>query len=115
MIKLHNTKEIIIKKAEVDEKIIPFVNWLNSFQSVITEYSCQGDSENRPYVLFKCYDHYDLIDILKLISNDCGGTREGIVMEVDMYPTNTIRYAIRFDSEERLQSILHRLSLLEIY
>jgi tRNA(Phe) wybutosine-synthesizing methylase Tyw3 len=39
----HPTKTIAIKKASVDEMMIPLINWLNSYESIYTTYCCQGD------------------------------------------------------------------------
>ncbi len=64
----HKTKKILIKSADVDVKIIKVVNWLNSFETVFTKYSCQGDSKNKPYVVFAC----DTSDELFKISSKVG-------------------------------------------
>lgn len=69
----HPTVLTIIKQAEVDEKIVPLIDWLNRFNSVHTLYCCQGgevvaeDEDNwidKPYVLWTCTDALDLVKIL---------------------------------------------------
>ncbi len=62
----HRTKRIALKWIDVDEKIVPLVDWLNGFDSVHTEFSCQGDDKgDDPYVLFKCRHDGDLATILE--------------------------------------------------
>ena len=41
--KLHSTVEIPLKTIKVDKKIAVIVQWLNSFEGITTENSCQGD------------------------------------------------------------------------
>jgi len=59
----HETKEIIVLKAEVDEGMISIVNWFNKQYGVITLFCCQGDSEiidgemDLPYIQFFCNDN----------------------------------------------------------
>jgi len=65
MSQTHIAKEITILKAAVDEKIIPVVQWLNSFEGVITIFSCEGDKKVKPYILFQCDEHLTLLRILK--------------------------------------------------
>lgn len=72
-LKIGQHKQVIVKRQiEVDIGIKPLVEWLNSFPSVSTEYSCQGDwlknGEPRQYlsgayILFSCRDLSDLAQI----------------------------------------------------
>ena len=71
----HKTREIPLKLIEVDLNIIPVVNWLNSFETVYTFFSCEGSDSKPPrtsylpYVLFWCFDSNDLFDIMKKIDS----------------------------------------------
>lgn len=64
--KIHPTKIIPVQNgvAEVDELMIPLVQWINSFSSAETNYCCQGDSTRQPYVVFKCKSKKQLKIIL---------------------------------------------------
>ena len=68
----HKTKRIAIKVADIDEKIVPLVKWLNSFESVRTLYCCQGSLKtdknfNTAYILFMAENNEDLAKILEKI------------------------------------------------
>jgi hypothetical protein len=56
--KPHVTERINVKggSADVDKEIVPVVSWLNSYDNVATQYSCQGDDalNIKPHVLFTC-------------------------------------------------------------
>lgn len=72
--KEHKTNKIVIKKekiANIDSKIIPVVNWLNSFESIITLFSCEGGDNCKdypdkqyPYIMFYCDSSLDLSIVL---------------------------------------------------
>jgi hypothetical protein len=73
----HPTTKIPLKFAHVDTKMIPLVNWLNSYDSINTQFCCQGNprKENqtdddyeihRPYILFTCMNPIDLISVLSM-------------------------------------------------
>lgn len=74
----HPCKKIAIKSAEVDELMVPLINWLNAFESIYTTFCCQGDpfdseksqEENKyyaPYVSFFCTNQIDLICVLSTL------------------------------------------------
>ena len=92
----HQTKRIVIKDADVDVGIIPVVEWFNSFESVITQFSCQGIDDpdgigDCPKVYFQCIDRLDLLKILREIRNyNCHMT---IDWNFDEYP---VRYCLHF-------------------
>jgi len=72
----HKQKKVKIKNRyyNIDIKIIPLVRWLNSFQSVVTQFSCQGDKVQKrttflPYVSFFCEDSKDLNNIVRKINS----------------------------------------------
>jgi hypothetical protein len=103
----HPTKKITIKRANVDVKIIPLVNWFNSYQSVTTYFCCQGEPKkegqrdeeyihHRPYVLFTCMNAVDLVSILSVLNYKA---------TVEIYWNefkSQIEYVARFDEQERL-------------
>lgn len=58
--------------------MIPLINWLNSYESITTQFCCQGEprkegqtdedySMHQPYVLFNCINTIDLISILSVL------------------------------------------------
>jgi len=68
----HPTKRIVVKEGDIDEGIIPVVAWLNSFYTVCTYASCQGDQTVKdgsclPYVTFVCGHTDDLMAIKKTV------------------------------------------------
>jgi len=67
-VKKHTTEEVIILKASIDKAIVPVVNWLNDFSSVVTQYCCEGHDGNwdsKPYVIFTASCIQDLMDITR--------------------------------------------------
>lgn len=96
----HKTQKIAIKMVEVDEKMVPVINWLNSFEGIYTRWCCEGDiTIQKPYVVFYADNLRDLGEIVRHI-NGYG------VVEVDNYVymnVNILRYYIRFDSKIRLK------------
>lgn len=74
---IHKSKIIPIKLANVDIDMIPLVNWLNSFEKVMTFTCCQGDPDKAgfkdgfkslPQISFMCRDFSVLEHITKKIS-----------------------------------------------
>ena len=101
----HKTQRIPIKMEDVDINIIPVVVWLNSFSSVITLFSCEGDEvdedddefdvlSKKPYVLFICSDQMQLMHILEY-------SQQVSTTEISMHNTQ-IRYCMRFNSKEEM-------------
>ena len=50
----HESKEIIIKKAEVDNFLIPIVEWLNSHKDIHTRFCCECEPPEGPFIIFYC-------------------------------------------------------------
>lgn len=121
--KSHKTKKIAIKTAEVDEKIIPIIEWLNSFKSVRTLFCCQGDVKNRkgsnlPYILFVCEDKEDLANILKIITLFAGYKlpTSGTKVECDYYDLyEPIRYSINFYNQKAMLQFIDYLKKEKIW
>lgn len=104
----HKTEQTIIKMAPVDEEMVDFINWLNSYDSVVTLYCCQGedpkkgqpiDSIDKPYVLWLCWDSMQLIEILDIIGS-LGDTQ--IIWDKDKMQ---IRYVTRFQNKRCMKRV----------
>lgn len=52
-------------QIDVDRRIARIVVWLNEFPGIRTEWSCEGDSHQNPYVLFYCSDTGSLKSVLE--------------------------------------------------
>jgi len=77
--RLHKATQIALKEAEIDDGIKPIIDWLNSYETAITAWSCEGDKNPNtpphsskksvalPYVYFSCSCSSDLSQILKMI------------------------------------------------
>lgn len=102
---MHTTKLLTIKQAQVDLEIIPLINWLNSYESVVTQYSCEGEhceeededlQLKRPYILFTCNNLIDLISILSVLEHRA-------TVEVSWSQTKgCIEYVARFYNKKDL-------------
>lgn len=113
----HKTEEIIIKQAEVDQQIIPLIEWLNSFNGVDTQFCCEGltrkqidegkGQEYTSYVLFTCSEPWSLMQVMERITNFkdcCGRTRCELEFRPNLgYP---IRYDLRFETKEVMRHFL---------
>ena len=60
--KNHKTTLMQFKPFEVDTKMVPVVEWLNSYVGITTEYCCENDG-GYFYILFKCDSMLSLSDI----------------------------------------------------
>jgi hypothetical protein len=106
--KPHVTARTIIKTANIDTKMVPVVNWLNRFESVVTKFCCQGGQDfggkkSSPYVVFACDDPVDLMNIVNKVS---------YVGKVVIRPPSGIRlmdYSIDFLDEHHLKIFKERL------
>ena len=90
----HKTNKICMKFVDVDINIIPLVKWLNTFEYVFTKYSCQGNKDKQPYVLFYCGENRDIVYILDK-------TEKYSKMSINSY-RGYLRYVLRFNSCESL-------------
>ena len=92
---------------EVDENILPVVNWLNSIRDVRTEYSCEGDKGLKEgwqsYVLFSCDSMLGLNTIVFLTQKEISSQR----IKIDIIQPNSyiprVRFTIRFLNKEVLK------------
>ena len=69
----HTTQQVVIQPAihaEIDEEIIPLIQWFNALPGVTTLFCCQGDEDSdiqNGYVLFQCRSEISLTHILSKI------------------------------------------------
>jgi len=63
----HKCKEIVIKKAEVDELLIPIIEWLNGYEDIHTRWCCECDDPTKPIIIFYCEDPLTLCTVLKKV------------------------------------------------
>ena len=109
-------KQTIIKsQIEVDIGIKPLVEWLNSFPSVSTEYSCQGDwlksgepiqNVSGTYILFSCRNLSDLAQICLVIKKfDYYGK---IKVSVENYE-GCLRFRLQIDHRDYLKKLIEEI------
>ena len=92
----HKTKNIVLKSANVDLKIIPLIEWLNAKEGVHTLYSCEcNDNDNKPYIMWSCSYPPSLVWILHVFSPFA-------TTEIDYYE-GSLRYTSRFGDENSLK------------
>lgn len=102
--KSHRTKKVIIKREDIDIGIVEIVNWLNSFESVITKFSCEGYGKEGdpyvgyPYVTFICDDKIDLMNILRILGNSAT-----IEVSLEYINRSNLQYTLRFPSKTSLK------------
>ena len=105
--KIHKTRKIAIKEADVDIEIIPLVNYLNSFHGITTLWSCQGDEPVKgktydlPYVVFIAEDLASIKNLLEHLDHHS--------VEVIIESFNEIialRFHMRFASKDCLKKML---------
>jgi len=71
-IQTHKASNVILKKAIIDDKIAPVVEWINSIDCY-TLYCCQGDDESNhccishPYVTFVCWNLESLEHVISVV------------------------------------------------
>ena len=100
--KMHRTRRVVIKSADVDVRIVPFVAWLNSFPDVFTRHCCQGDKDEGepPYCVFYCENSFTLAMVLKELRFYAG-------VEVEWYDSGgMVRYVVRFHNEQMLRDFI---------
>jgi hypothetical protein len=95
----HKTKKIIIKLADVDVNICPVVKWLNSFNGIRTQFSCEGDDDltrgQKPHVLFHCDNELSLVRVLV-------STASWAEFKIQFFE-GSIRYEMLFPSKRNLK------------
>jgi hypothetical protein len=110
-----------IKQAQIDDGIWPVVRWLNSFDDVVTLWSCQGGGDDdrtnshsrQPYVVFLCMFPDRLLEILQVLG------RAG-KMEVELYTgwssggisrvQTQLRYFFKFTGPASLKDVVRRIA-----
>lgn len=105
----HPASVMVVKSALVDIKIQSVVNWLNSFESVTTRWSCEGDlnADNeynaKPMIVFYCESNLELATILK--ATDIFAKCEVVWYE----PQGSIRYILWFHDIADLVKLKEKL------
>ena len=99
--KPHKTETIVLKSANVDKKIIPVIEWLNSFSNVYTTHCCEGDeSPHLPYVLFWCLEMGTVMEIVRKIRH-YGGL--SVFWPIESHP---YRWRMEFASKKHLKDFI---------
>jgi hypothetical protein len=104
----HKYSTITIKRACIDNKMIPIVKWLNSFEDIHTRWCCQGTKNSLvdlPYVVFYCQKDELLIHILNTTCMFANTT-------VD-FMHGSLRYTLRFISTEYADKFIKQLKLIK--
>ena len=72
---MHQTEAIVVngQNVEIDCLMVPFIKWLNNLSSIRTNFCCEGDEQQQPYVSFKCDSDDDLRIILRNIQPEAIG------------------------------------------
>ena len=91
----HETERVALKMSNIDKKMVPVINWLNSFESVFTTACCE-DNMNKPYFCFYCHCPLTLTFVLATIS--------GFARTEIEYWNGLIRYEARFYSIKHFES-----------
>lgn len=98
----HKTVPVAIKTVEIDVAMVSTIQWLNSFTSVNTLWCCEGcgSAENSTYVMFSCWDNYDLQKICQAVKSfyPGGGYLYGKI-EVENF-NGYFRYDLRFRTKK---------------
>ena len=103
----HKTQHIAIKKAHVDNGILPLVNFLNDFDGITTVWSCEGDSKtkgarNLPYVDFYAEDFESVLFLLK----EMEGSPCEVTIRYNHESFISMRFAIHFEYKEHLNMMI---------
>lgn len=105
----HETVELRIKNKvrPIDIKIVPLIRWLNNFESIETQWSCEGNDDGRGYVLFFCEDQDDLRRVHDIChpwysSRNC---HELATIKVD-FLFNRLRYLMEWKNEQQRNDII---------
>lgn len=89
----------MLKAVKVDSGIADVVRWLNGFEAIFTRWSCQGsdgESGERPYVIFTCDDPLVLAQVLAATSAYADTKIEFFRL------AGGLRYSMQFESAELL-------------
>ena len=95
----------------VDKKVLPLINFLNSFHGVFSMLSCEGDSYNPwgcgPWVMFRCFNAMSLAAICEYVSS-CFRIHENYMIIVKNI-LNMPAYRLQFESYEDMIKVLDEL------
>lgn len=97
----HETVQLTLqdKAVDIDKGMVSTILWMNdSFQRILTQYCCEGDELQRPYVLFYCFDIEELKRLISSVQRP-HGIDTVIYARVEVQNIdNNIRYNLRFNS-----------------
>lgn len=103
----HKQRYIPIKYAPVDVSIAPIVLWLNSFDAVYTLFSCEGDTNHKPYIMFFCRTQETLFKIIVELNYNAK-----IETFIDTNST-TVLYVARFISFNAMLNVCNTRKKIE--
>ena len=96
---IHETREVVLKKADIDKKMVTVIEWLNSFGDVFTRYCCEGRGKDIPAtIVFICVENGDLLSILETI--------RGLDIEVTVdwkFEAFPLRYCMKIANRKTLR------------
>ena len=121
----HPQRRVIIKAADVDELMIPLVNFMNKQSYLITTNCCQGYPDtwsngtimNKPKVIFVSLSTRGLHRLIQLLGGDpkvWSGFPARKVWEGDgwvLAPWRRVEYLLEFDDRQALIATMERMGL----
>ena len=87
-----------IKMVEVDEKIVPVVGWLNTYEGIHTLYSCEGYKKSKPYVMFVCDKIDSLCEALRVTNMFWGEVDTKVHTHLGV-----LRFTMKFETQDTLK------------
>jgi hypothetical protein len=104
---MHKTKPMIIdgKNCDIDEGIYEVVEFINNFDGIVTENSCEGGYEGTdfhfPYISFVSKNQHSLHTIIKCLKFTNIGHRLDVRLG--------LVYVIRFNDKEELSEFIEKM------
>ena len=109
----HKSSRQALKAADIDLAIQPVVAWLNSFETVLTQHSCEGrcvqdrDAHggyiDGPYVIFYCHDPFELVSVFRVLESACGSGSYRVGVE---WWGGSLRYVLRLNDKDALGALV---------
>ena len=128
----HDTTKLVLKEADIDDGIVPVINWLNSMDGLLTLHCCQGTKYEKdekdekdgagwlPYVSFMCCGaaplQYVLGEVKKFNSNCPNPIQQiRISSDIDLTEIDYVapRYTIYWEDVEALEKFIKYLNSCE--
>jgi hypothetical protein len=110
MVNQHPSVELILKKALIDEELIPIVRWINSHDYAFTQHCCQDWSRSyeegtHPYVAYAVWDKHTEEQI-----NSVLGKHGTIIPKYHGYENN---FCLNIRDKKALKELIAEISKLE--